>query len=425
LCSIYVEKVIRYDLYSGNRVWKNNIVAIADDNYQGDYVDPISSMIPHQVSCDRIISVCNGFFIKKVYLSAYSSDNFKTKPEAKKAIFKNFNEGAGLSFFCGHGSSNVLTDEEVLLTSDYDRFNNDSMPIIHFSFTASNGAFLAEQGQTMCKRFLFKEYGGCIAYLGAQYATYANSNEYFGKMLFGKLASKPEIAIGQLIFEAKKELQNMSNTTYFLLGDPALRCFRKNISVNSSLQTDTSSRSLLRLSIPDSTITKKEINYTIEFSFVDTVKPIAPKDLKFGRDSVISIKNGTFKNSIDIEIPKSTKNLKAVAFVWNDDYDGRTEIQIVNEVLSTVDHYRKNSIVTDCDIVVKNNQVSIINHGMQVSRTGELKIFDLKGRLLEKLNVSLNQTSINLGAVLKTSGRYIVTYNAGDIQIRRTFMVLK
>lgn len=425
VCSIYVEKVIRYNLYAGNRAWKNNIIAIGDDNYQGDIIDPVSSMTPQQGSCEKTLSLCNGFFIKKLYLSAFPSDYYRTKPEAKKALFSMFNEGAGFSFFYGHGNSNVLTDEELLLTSDYDRFKNDSMPIIHFSFTVSNGAFLAECGQTMCKRFLFKEYGGCIAYIGPQTATYANSNEQLGISLFSKLSGKPEITIGQLLLEAKKELKNTSNCTYFLLGDPALQCFRKTISVNSSLLPDTGVPSFLRLSLPDSTTVKNGINYSVEFSYVDTVLPIAPKDLKFGRDSVISIKNGTFNSSIDIAIPVSAKNLKAVAFVWNDDYDGRTEIQIGKEKSSSVSHYRKNISVKECGIVVKNNLLSIINSGVSGSRGGELKIFDLKGRLLEKLTVSYNQTPVNLGTLLKSSGRYFLLFNSGDIQIRKSFMVLK
>jgi hypothetical protein len=425
LCSVYVEKVKRYDLSMENRAWKNKVIAIADDNYQGDYIDPISLMAPHQETCDRILSLCNGYFTRKIYLSAYPSDFYKTKPEAKKAIFSQFNEGAGFSFFFGHGSRNLLTDEEVLLASDYDRFTNNSMPVIHFSFTASNGAFLAECGQTMCKRYLFKEYGGCIAYVGAQTGTYANSNEKLGALLFGKLSSKPEIAIGQLLLEAKRELKNTANCTYFLLGDPALQCFRKSITVNSSLLPDTGSPSFLRLSLHDSTIVKNGINFSVEFSYVDTVQPIAPKDLKFGRDSVISIKNGTLNNSIDIAIPASAKKLKAVAFVWNDDYDGRTEIQIVKETSSSVSHYLKKISGRGCDIVVKNNLLTIINSGVSGFRAGELKIFDLKGRLLEKLTVSYNQTPVNLGTLLKTSGRYFLLFNSGDIQIRKSFMVLK
>jgi hypothetical protein len=425
LCSVYVEKVLQYDLNMGNRVWKNNIIAIADDNYQGDNIDPISNFLPHQVSCDTVVSLCNGFFIKKLYLSAYPADFYKTKPEAKRAIFSKFNEGAGISLFFGQGSSNVLTDEEVLSTSDYDRFKNDSMPVIHFSFTGSNGAFLAERGQTMCKRFLFKEYGGCIAYIGSPALTYVNSNTAFGVAIFTKLSNKQEISIGQLLYEAKKEQNNISNCTYFLLGDPALRCYRKNIVVKSSLLPDTGIPSLLRLSLPDSATIKKEINYSVEFSFVDTVQPIAPKDLKFCRDSVISIKNGTFKNTIDIAIPTSVKNLKAVAFVWNDDYDGRTEIQIAKEKSSSVNHYRRNITGNNCDIVVKNNVLSIVNYKVSGSGAGELKIFDLKGRLLQKLTLSYNQTSVNLGTFLKTSGRYFLLFNSGDIQIRKSFMVLK
>lgn len=426
LCSAYIEKVIRYDLFKGNRSWKNSVLALADDNYQKELLDPVSSMTPHQSSCDIIADTLKEFFIKKVYSSAFPFDQFYTKPDVKKAILNQINNGVGITYYFGHGHTEKLSDEEILTYSDFDRFENDSMPTIFFSFSCDNGDFMPQSAESMCKRYLLKDRGGCIAYFGSRIESYAYSNEMLGKTLFKKLKNNQNISLGQMVFESKKELSNMSNRTYYLLGDPALRCFSKALPLSYTLLSDTINPSTLRLGLPESESVSGESNYYIEFSFVDSIHPAMPFDNSFVRDSVFYKQSGVFQNTIDIDIPACDNSpLKSVVFVWNNNGEGRAEIQIGNAGNSPVVLAKSKISSRTLDIVVQNNVLSIVNAGLIGNKTGMVKIFDLKGCLLANLNTSQGQNTVNLSNSIKSSGRYILMYCAGETQIRKSFMVLK
>lgn len=426
LADNYVEKVKQYDLYRGNRSWKNNIIAIADDNYQKDLLDPISSMIPHQTTSGFVTDLCKGFFIKKLYTSLFPTDNFNIKPAAKKAIIQQINRGAGITLYYGHGHASRLSDEEILTYSDFDRFENDSMPTVFFSFSCSNGNFMSKKEDPMCKRYLLKEQGGCIAYFASREPSYAFSNEKFGMSIFRKIQKNPDISLGQIVLESKKEVSNYANSTYYFLGDPALRCFSKTLPLNCTLLPDTVSPSAIRVGLNASEMSATESNYYVEFSFVDSVVPVAPKDTKFGRDSVFTTASGVFQNTIDISVPSIEKSpVKAVIFVWNEQGDGRAEFQIGGPGNSPVILAGSKISGRVMDITIQNNILSIVNPAKSGNKHGMLKIFDLKGRLVTNLNMAHEQSSINLSRFIKTSGKYLAMYRNGETQIRKTFMVMK
>lgn len=428
LADAYVDKVKKYDLYKGNRSWKNNIIAIADDNYQKDLLDPISSMTPHQTTSGFVTDLCKGFFIKKLYTSVFPTDNFFVKPAAKKAIIQHINKGAGITLYYGHGHASLLSDEEILTSSDYDRFENDSMPTIFFSFSCSNGNFMSKKEDPMCKRYLLKEQGGCIAYFASREPSYAFSNEKLGMSIFRKIQKNPDISLGQIVLESKKEVPSFINQMYYLLGDPALRCFAKTLPLNCTLLPDTVSPSAIRISLPASDMSAGENNYYVEFSFVDSVVPLAPHDTKFGRDSVLNTASGVFQNTVDISVPSTDKSpVKAVVFVWNGNGqgDGRAEFQIGGPGNSPVIFAGSKIAKGVIDMTIQNNYLSIVNPGASGNKHGILKIFDLKGRLVTNLNMAHEQSSINLSRYIKTSGKYLVMYRSGETQIRKTFMVIR
>jgi hypothetical protein len=425
LCSMYVEKVKKYDLNQKNSMWKNNIIAIADDNYQGADVDPISTVMPFQATCDEVISLCRGFYIEKQYLSSFPTDQFYSKPEAKKSIINTINKGAGITFFYGHGNESVLTDELVLTNSDFDRFENDSVPTFFCSFTSQNGSFLSQSGASMCKRYLFKENGGCIAYFASAELTYVSENEKTGISLFNKLNEHPQNSLGQLIFDSKKSSQNGRSGGYFLLGDPALRLFSNKIPIYLSTDSDTISPKTVTLSVSDSESKSMEFNYSIQFSFQDTAKPIASGDLEYVKDSVFFVKTGNFKNKIDIEIPSYNNcNFKAVAYVWNDSTEGRSEIKINKTITSAVTHGKMSASKGIVDVTVINSILTISNI-QSFQKTGTLKVFNIQGKLLVNMNVHSDQHRIDLKNSLPISGRYLLLLNVGDIKLQKSFMILK
>jgi hypothetical protein len=426
LCSIYVEKVKRYDMSNGSRSWKNSIIAIADDNYQGELLDPVCMLIPFQTSSDGTADLCRGFTIKKLYTSMFLTNQFKTKPAAKKAIVNLINSGAGITFYYGHGHKEKISDEEILTYSDFDRFENDSMPTMFFSFSCDNGNFMPESGDPMCKRFLFAEKGGCIAYLGSRTIQYAQPNDQFGMTLFKKLNDNLSISLGQLVAETKIECSKSDFMNYYLLGDPALRYFAKQLTIQSSLVEDTGSPTALRLDLPGSDSSSVEYSYHVQFSCVDTIQPEAPQDLKFGRDSVVSSVSGLFRKSVDIEIPFIEKReLKAVAYVWNGHAEGNSELHISRDGNTPVVTAAVKGAGKQVNMTVKNNILTInSNNQWPGGLSGTCTMFDLQGRLVANLNVLPGQYSIDLKTIVVSSGRYLLLFSTGDICIKKSCMIV-
>ena len=128
---------------------------------------------------------------------------------------------------------------------------------------------MSEKEDPMCKRFLLKEQGGCIAYFASREPSYAYSNERLGMSIFKKIQKNPGISLGQIVFASKKEVYSSANRTYYLLGDPALRCFAKTLPLNCTLLPDTISPSVIRVGLTDSEMSAAQSNYYVEFSFVD------------------------------------------------------------------------------------------------------------------------------------------------------------
>ncbi|MDO5575567.1 MAG: C25 family cysteine peptidase [Fibrobacter sp.] len=421
LANNYVEKVKRYDLYNGNRSWKNKVLAIADDKYQGELID----FVKHQMSSDIITDLCKGFFVKKLYTSVFPTVNLNSKPDAKDAIIGKINEGAGITVYYGHGHPSKLSDEDILNYSDADRLENDSMPTAFFSFSCENGNFMSVEDVPMCKPFLLKEQGGCIAYFAIREKGYASLNENLGKCIFKRIEKNPDYSLGQIVLESKIESRSDKNSTYYLLGDPALRCFSKTIPLDCTLLPDTISPSAFRINLPVNSLSADKNNYYVEFSFVDSVVPFEQDDMKFGRDSVFKSVSGEFQNTVDINIPSANKYpLKVVVFVWNGLGDGRAEFLIGSEnahVIFASSKKAKNVV----NITVHNNYLSIINNRESGNKSGMLKIFNLQGQHLKSLNLDCNEKVINLKNHIKSSGRYIFLYCAGEVQVRKTFMILK
>jgi hypothetical protein len=424
LCSIYVEKVKKYDLNRRNGIWKNNVIAIADDSYQGGIKDLLSTFF--QTACNKIVPLCNGFFINKQYISSFPTDQFYTKPEATISVFNSFNKGAGITFFYGHGNESVLTDEEVLDYTDFDRFENDTMPTAFFSFTSKNGTFLSNWGNTMWSRFLFKESGGCIAYFSSAASTIAVSNELLGMSVFKELNGSRQNSLGQIIFEAKKKSQHeVYFGSYFLLGDPALKLFSNNVPVVLSSSSDTLSPKTINLSVNGAESKSVKFNYCLQFSFEDTVKPMMPEDFEYVKDSVFFVKTGTFENAINIELPSHDKSsIKAVAYIWNDSTEGRSQIKI-NKVTTSVVNLRKMILSKGAVDVTVNNSILTISTIQSSQKAGTLKVFDLKGRLLITMKFNTNQHRIDLKSRLSSSGRYLLLLNIGDIKLQKSIMVFK
>jgi hypothetical protein len=417
LCSSYVEKVKTYDLHAAHGPWRNNALAIADDNLQGPNTDPLAKM--HQKSAEDIIAAnFQGYCVAKRFLTAFPADAFWEKPDAKTAVIQSINRGMQWAFFFGHGNEQIFTDEHVLTVDDYASFTNDSMPFVFAAFTSGSG-YIASRSRSMSQRYLFMSKGGAIGYIGSPVSTYASDNEVFGSGLFSEMNATPRASLGELFAHAKTARAIHNSFTYFLLGDPALRVSYDSIPFDARPYPD-SSPTVLRLSIPGAI--PGTTRYSVSFVVRDSIPAIRTQDDGFSQDSAVAVMTGVLQQTVDVPIPSSPDSLtKAIVYVWNDSMDGRALVSwgagTPNAVISTV----KNAAFAQPALVVRNGFLFL--SGLK-PLDFHLRIFDLRGRVVftGEFRPRLGSISIDLNGRNMAPGPYFVQLRSGTNEISKSFM---
>jgi hypothetical protein len=424
-CSLYVEKVKRFDLFGPKGPWRNNVLAIADDAMRGAAADVLWNF--HQASAESIIkNSLQGYSVRKRYLSAYPLDEFYEKPAAKTAIVQTINQGISWAFFYGHGNDQVLTDEYVLTTESIDWFTNDSMPFYFLSFTSRNGSILSAIPMPMSQKFLFKSQGGTIAYIASAYETYAVDNELLGQAFFSELKKNPNASLGALFARAlpKGNDYSLNPRTYYLLGDPALRVTAGNINLTATAVPD-SAPTAVRISVPDDSLS--QINYSVSFTVRDSV-PAVPgsymeSSMGFSIDSSISVRAGVFRHSVDVPLPQAPQSaLKAIVYVWNDSADGRTEVMLRGGAPNAVSWLAAKNAATGRPMLRKVGGSIIVSH-LQPG-TSQVRIFDIRGRIVYSGDSGPNAESVTINLTDRNicSGRYLLQLRSGMNEVTLPFM---
>jgi hypothetical protein len=412
-CSTYVEKVKMYDLSRPKGVWRNNVLAIADDAMQGASADMLATF--HQASAESIVqNSFQGYSVTKGYLSAYPLDQFYEKPAAKSAIIQALNHGVSWAFFFGHGNDQVLTDERVLSAESIDEITNDSMPFVFVSFTSSNGSFLPYTPPKMCLKSLLSPKGRAIAYIASPCGTAATSNEALGRSLFTEVRKNPTGSLGMLMTKAKLKTPDLNSSAYFLLGDPALRVSTSALPLVVKSVPDTNPTHV-RLSLRD---VSSDVNYSITFTVRDSIRaapaPLSVPDLSFSSDSTIGTVSGVFRDSVTVPLPTGLNvPVKAFVYVWNDTADGRSELIFSQGLTNPVVRVPLKAAVSTGPNMRK------IRGGLFLSglETGvnQVGIYDVMGRKVYggEIRVHAGTATMELGGKLTGSGRYFLQVRAG------------
>jgi hypothetical protein len=404
-CSLYVWKVIRFDRRAPRGPWRNSICALADDTMQGVRRDMLGTQ--HMESADLIADTClPGFFVTKRYNLSFPLDLYYEKPRAKTAIVAAINRGVQWVYFFGHGNNQLFTDEHVLTADDFDRFTNDSMPFVMAAFTSNNADYF-QNTPTMCKRFLFKDQGGAIAYVSCVGDAYASDNEKLGRSLFSRLATTPNASIGMLLTEAKALCRDDNSLHYYLLGDPALRMTAGAIPFEVKAFPD-SAPTELRLSLSDDNLYAAyfQVNFTVRACISPSDSSCGPK--WFSQDSTIAVKAGVLQPSAVVPIPPSASPMKAIVYVWYDTVEGRAQILLGSKSASAAaSPMREKAPAGRITLRQIHGRLMVSNLRLEPAQA---KIFDIRGRLvwIEEFSQVTGTISINPAGIKFPPGRYII-----------------
>jgi hypothetical protein len=227
---VVVGKVVNYDRTPEPGVWHNTVLIVGDDERQSKpVIEPEFTMDAEELSLDYIPPVLNRV---KVYLMEFEKEG-QFKPAAEQKFIEQYNKGAVLLSYVGHGNPDVLAHEHVFQTRNVPRLENGMrLPFVFFAASAV-GQFDKTSGESLPEALLKSPKGGAIGSIGGTRIGYHQSNMQLNRAFYGTrnrgnlfFSSTPHVPVGLALMRAKPAVPPgvyaRGNTQrYSLFGDPA------------------------------------------------------------------------------------------------------------------------------------------------------------------------------------------------------------
>jgi hypothetical protein len=240
--SLLVDRVIDYELSADFAPWRDRVMLVADDEgppegFQDDFIFHSEAM-----AHDWIRPYVEAH---KTYLTEFPLVG-DVKPSSRVSFVSDWNRGALVISYVGHGSSVGLADEQVFLDSDVGSLRNGLRLPLFMAMSCTVGDF-AEAAKSLSERLVLKDGGGAIAALAASELTFISQNDDLQitlvRALFSPVPGAPA-PLGVAVMNAKNTSLSMNpfpgsqenNEKYNLIGDPALRLHvpRRSIALDST-----------------------------------------------------------------------------------------------------------------------------------------------------------------------------------------------
>lgn len=421
-CTTYINKIINYEQPGVDNFTYNRMILTADDAKQGELQDPASSLCPFLGTMDYIAEKClKGCFLDKTYLSSFQKSSSGNHEKARIHFFESINKGARCAMYFGHGHPDSLSDEGFLRASDVGLFANDKFPAMFFSFSCSNGDFLRKSTPQMCKTFLLRPNGGCIAYIAATVPTYALSNERLGLTIFSQLDSSVSISIGKALYNAFAVTMNYGNYYYHMLGDPALK-FSKN-KLKSQSTFDKKQNGDISIMTRVVQPTNSALNYHYQICIRDSVTCIDGLSPKYLDDSIVTSFDGTSSNGqITVTIPKSALSEKNfyTLYAWDETSELRLDTSVYTSTATIVKNMTQPQIGR---FNFNHGILTVLVSDQSNSKESSIALYSVNGTLIKTLTTQVtgNKVVFDLRNDHLPAGNYIFKLNAQQQQIRGMF----
>lgn len=210
-----IDKILQYSAQDPRADWRRRAVFVTDKQ------DP-----SFDASADRLAAnLPKAIAASKVYLSAYQGNLDSTRAE----IVRQWNSGALLMTYIGHGSIDTWAAGPLFSAGDAATVNNDTRLPVLLTPTCLDGFFYHPQKDSLAEDLLFSERGGIVAGLVPTGLSLPGSQDVLMNALFNELFVNRAPTLGEAIERAKQQLDASSPDTrevmqtFELLGDPALQ----------------------------------------------------------------------------------------------------------------------------------------------------------------------------------------------------------
>ncbi len=222
-----VNKALSY--INGEQVgaWKNIVCVMGDDGDANDHLKKAD------IVANDIENAYPQFEVRKVMWDAYKREvtaSGNRYPQVEEIIHKQMEEGALLMNYVGHGSTYILSHEQVIRISDFQNSNTPRMPLW---FTAACDVMPFDtQVDNIGETAFLNPNGGALAFIGTARTVYAYKNlelnRRFAKTLFDNDELGRANRLGDAMrickaLQAESDIFNAENKLHYaILGDPAL-----------------------------------------------------------------------------------------------------------------------------------------------------------------------------------------------------------
>lgn len=403
--STYIDNLIKFNNQKNN-IWHNKVLFLADDDYQYNSIDPISSYYrSHMLTSDMIADLLKGYFVKKLFAGFYQLDDKMQFSLVTDDYLESIENGSLLTFYFGHGFHNVLSDERILTGRTIGRFDSLYINGCFVSLSCENGAYFQPFKNSMCKQYLFTPSRGFAAYIGSTTIEYARSNEIIAKSFLREINSLENRPLGYQWWKSlEPAFASHFSQNYSYLGDPAIYLTKNSRTMHITEITHTNGTLKNIVCKLDNEAFQNNKNYYYQVASINQEYPL-DCDIwsTFAVEHIIDSSSGIFYNELIINLSESLyyEHLKVTVYAWDDSLSWRGELFIDNQVPPAIAALHKPDSVR---ITIDANRM-YINAPLQMQH--KLTLYTLNGRKVYSQAICETQNVIDLKKIVPGSGHFI------------------
>jgi hypothetical protein len=241
----YIDKLITYETGDIIGPWAKRVLLSADDEYAYGFEHPTL----HTGACERNKDYIPDslYDFAKVYMISYPPLGAGTaeKGNAREAFIREFNKGALLGLFYGHGNTHQLAHEVLFLSPYMVRINNGRRTPFFYFGSCNVGRFDDSDYECLGEEFV-RVTDGAIGTIASTAGTSPPTNEAIGQRLCSNITNPDtNLTMGECSVIARASYWYEQ---YLLIGDPATK-FRKIYDQMYFSSSPDSLRPLERLSV--------------------------------------------------------------------------------------------------------------------------------------------------------------------------------
>ena len=220
-----VNKIIEYYDKKAYGSWRNNYVALSDDS---DKSTDATLQSRQNTLADEIKTQKPFLNVTKIFLDAYTQEasaGGERYPKAKSEFYNEFEKGALVFNYLGHGGEDGLSSERIWDKADSQSLSNQYKYPLFITITCEFSRFDNPTRPTAGEYIYWNPKGGAVSLVSTirsigQYSA-ENFNDVFAKNLFA-YGSNQYVSIAEALRISKNENPNSATNVVLYLGDPAL-----------------------------------------------------------------------------------------------------------------------------------------------------------------------------------------------------------